>query len=217
MKYLLAIIIIVSFISACESGRERKVRSQREQQEKVESSRRAEELRVKEAAEERETTRLLAEKEAQKRREQEIHDFYINNSLETGVAPYRYIYGGNPSCDEYGCSVIKVQTPDNSDVLVTIKQNGTVVRHAFIKAGDSYKFEMPDGTYQPFFYYGRGWYPEKEMKDTPSGKLKGGFVEREVFGKDVPQKLSNNILTYKLILQENGNFSQKPSNAEEAL
>jgi len=101
--------------------------------------------------------------------------------------------------------------------LVTIKRGEAVVRHAFIKAGRSYTFELPDGTYQPFFYYGKGWNPEKVMKQTDCGTLKGGFLTNENFGKDSPQVLSNNILGYELILQQNGNFSTRPSNANEAL
>ncbi len=142
---------------------------------------------------------------------------YINNSLSTGSTPYSNMYGANSPCSNWGCSQIKVKTPYNSDVLVTIKKGDKVVRHAYIKAGSSYTFEVPDGTYQPFFYYGKGWNPEKIMKQTPDGPLKGGFVTKEEFGKDSPQTLSNNILEYELILQYNGNFSTKPSNAKEAL
>lgn len=149
--------------------------------------------------------------------ELEMHDKYIDNSLETGDTPYSDFYGGNPSCRNYGCSQIKVITPLNSDVLVTIKKNNRVVRHAYIRANSSYTFEILDGTYQPFFYYGKGWNPEKVMKETPQGALKGGFVADESFGKDDPQTLSNNILEYQLILQRNGNFSTRPSNAEDAL
>jgi hypothetical protein len=89
--------------------------------------------------------------------------------------------------------------------------------HAYIRANDSYTFEMPNGTYQPFFYYGKGWDPEKIMKETPEGTIKGGFVSDESFGKDDPQTLEDNILTYQLIFQTNGNFSTRPSNAEDAL
>jgi hypothetical protein len=147
----------------------------------------------------------------------EEYDKYIENALQTGEMPYYDFYGGNPSCDEYGCSQITVRTPSNSDVLVTIKQNGEVVRHAYIQANDSYSFSFPNGTYQPFFYYGLGWNPEKEMKETPQGILKGGFIENESFGKDDPQYLENQILEYELILQQNGNFSTIPSSAEDAL
>lgn len=50
-----------------------------------------------------------------------------------------------------------------------------------------------------------------------NGKIKGGFISNENFGKDEPQYLNNNVLEYKLILQQNGNFSARPSNGEEAL
>lgn len=75
-------------------------------------------------------------------------------------------------------------------------------------------FRFPNGVYQAFFYYGKGLNPEKEMKN---GTIKGGFMTNENFGKDQPQSLSNNQLTYELILQQNGNFSTQPSNPEEAL
>ena len=161
-------------------------------------------------------TRKAQQKEAEeekKQREKEIYDKYINNSLPTGSTPYFDYYGGNPSCDSYGCSKITIRT-SNSDVLVTIKNNDKVVRHAYIKSGGTYTFSMPNGTYQPFFYYGKGWNPEKAMKN---GQLKGGFISEEDFGKDDPQTLMNDILTYELILQTNGNFSTRPSNSFEAL
>ena len=49
------------------------------------------------------------------------------------------------------------------------------------------------------------------------GRMKGGFITNESFGKDIPQYLNNNSLSYELILQPNGNFSTRPSNSEEAL
>ena len=100
-------------------------------------------------------------------------------------------------------------------MIVTIKNSAKkVVRHAYINSGSSYTFSLPNGTYQTFFYYGKGWNPEKPMK---GGKIKGGFITNESFGKDDPVYLNNNILEYELILQINGNFSTRPSNPEEAL
>lgn len=139
---------------------------------------------------------------------------YLNNSLQTGATPYSKYYGVNSSCSDNGCSQIKVKTPYNSDVLVTIKKNDVVVRHAYIQASDSFTFSFPNGNYQAFFYYGKGWNPEKEMKN---GEIIGGFVADESFGKDDEQSLYNNILSYELIMQPNGNFSTSPSNPEEAL
>lgn len=138
---------------------------------------------------------------------------YINNSLSTGATPYAKYYGSNKKCEYGDCSQIKVVT-SNSDVLVTIKEDDKVVRHAYIKANDSYTFSFPNGKYQVFFYYGRGWDPEKSMKN---GEMKGGFIANEDFQKDAPQYLYNNILEYQLILQQNGNFNTRSSDASEAL
>jgi hypothetical protein len=141
---------------------------------------------------------------------------YKNNSLRNGAKPYSYCFGSSNSCGGYGCSQIKVKTPYNSDVLVTIKKNDRVYRHAYVKASSSYTFNFSNGTYQAFFYYGKGWNPNKFMKNTSCGELKGGFISNEHFGKDYPQDLYNQILSYELILQQNGNFSTKPSNKDEA-
>jgi hypothetical protein len=156
------------------------------------------------------------EREELQRIEQEIYDEYIDNSLFTGATPYEHCFGSNSSCSSYGCSQIKVRTPANSDVLVTVKKDGKVYRHAYLNSNSDYTFEFPNGTYQTFFYYGKGWNPEKIMKDTGCGKLKGGFVANEHFGKDRPQELVNTILEYELILQQNGNFQTTPSNPNEA-
>ena len=191
IKSLLAAFCLVLVISSCESEAEKKKRLAKEKQERIE---------------------LKAKKEKE-RRKKAIHDKYIDNSLETGATPYSKYYGGNSSCDNYGCSQLKVKTSD-SDVIVIIKKSENVVRHAYISSNSSYKFSFPDGTYQTFFYYGKGWNPEKKMK---GGKMKGGFIDNEDFGKDESQTLSNNILEYQLILRENGNFRTRPSNPEEAL
>ena len=182
-----------------------------EEQRRITREKREEQERI--AKEQREAEEERLEKE---RKVCEEYNKYINNSLPTGSTPYAYLYRGNKSCNDYGCSQIKVRT-SNSDVLVTIKQNERVVRHAYICKNSSYTFEIPDGIYQTFFYYGKGWNPNKVMKETPQGTLKGGFIEDESFGKDSPQTLNNNILEYQLILQKYGNFSTKPSNVEDAL
>ncbi len=135
---------------------------------------------------------------------------------KTGDTPYAYCYGADHKCTGQDCSQIKVVAPNNSDVLVTLKKDNKVVAHAYICANSSYTFEVANGVYQPFFYYGKSWSPEKTMKMTDCGVLKGGFTQNENFGKDTPQSLNNNRLTYELVLQQNGNFSTRPSNVNEA-
>jgi hypothetical protein len=214
--YLLLSLISLFCLSSCESAIEKQQRLELEDQHKIEIR----ELREKAANEKAfkiELERSEREKEAEiERKEKAIYNKYINNSMSTGATPYAYCFGKNKSCTDWGCSKISVKTPYNSDVMVTIKNNGLVVRHAFIRANSSYIFEFPNGTYQAFFYYGKGWNPNKIMKQTGCGTLKGGFVENESFSKDSPQNIKNSVLSYELILQENGNFRTKTSSPEEA-
>lgn len=135
--------------------------------------------------------------------------------LTHGSSPYSYCFGDNNDCN-ISCSQISVKASTDSDVIVLIRNNGTVYRNAFISRGMSYTFNLPNGTYQPFFYYGQYWDNEKYMKETTCGALYGGFKENEHFGKDSPQYLENKILSYELILQRNGNFSTKSSSLNEA-
>lgn len=86
-----------------------------------------------------------------------------------------------------------------------------MVANAYIKAGGSYKFNLPNGTYQVFFYGGRGWNPNKTM---PNGQ-DGGFVANESYSKDEPVSLDYQGLEYELIPQRNGNFSTEQSSARE--
>lgn len=226
-KYIYIIMAFAILSTSCESEEERKAREYKEELarvELVEKQKAEDEARAVKLEKERIDREILAEierKELETQLEEErkakaIYDKFIDNSLRTGAEPYSYCFGSNKSCSEYGCSKIEVKTPYNSDVVVTIKRNGKVYRHAYIKSGSKYAFEFPNGTYQTFFYYGKGWNPNKFMKKTTCGKLKGGFIESEHFGKDSPQSLHNNVLNYELILQQNGNFSTKPSNSDEA-
>jgi hypothetical protein len=223
---IIALVATGIYFATRETPEEKQARLAREEQQRIELAQQEEQRRIerekREEQERIEREKREAEQQAaeqarleKERQEREEYNRYINNSLSTGATPYSYMYGGNRSCNDYGCSQIRVKT-SNSDVLVTIKRNDKVVRHAYIRSNSSYTFEMPDGTYQPFFYYGKGWNPNKIMKETPQGVLKGGFIESESFGKDYPQTLNNNILEYQLILQTNGNFSTKPSSANEA-
>lgn len=206
LKYIIILFCSLVAFSSCENESQKRDRLEREELQKIEL-----EAQMEQEAE------VLASKQEQERQEQAIRDKYINNSLNTGETPYSYCFGKNKACTSYGCSEIIVKTPFNSDVLVTIKKNDQVYRHAYINASSNYSFEMPNGTYQAFFYYGRGWNPEKIMKETDCGLIKGGFVDNELFSKDDAQSLSNEIITYELILQENGNLKTEPSDAEEAL
>lgn len=195
MRTLLPCILTFSLLTfSCESEEAKKSRLERKEQLRKEQQAQLEEARVKKQA---------------------ILEFGAN-SLRTGETPYAYCFGANGGCYGQECSQIKVRTPSNSDVLVTIKSDNIVIRHAYIKAGNTYTFDIPNGTYQTFFYYGKGWFPDKVIKQTTCGLLKGGFLQDEYIGKDDPQVLNNDILSYELILQQNGNFSTRQSSSTEA-
>lgn len=128
---------------------------------------------------------------------------YMDNRLQTGASPYK---NAKLSGDE---STIEVKTSagDENDVVVIIKHNGKIVRNAYIQGGDSYQFSVPNGTYQVFFYGGKGWNPDKKM----AGGYTGGFVSNESFSKDNAVTLDYQGLNYELIPQRNGNFNTKQS------
>jgi len=139
---------------------------------------------------------------------------YLGNSLSTGAMPYKAVYGKSYQCPYSQCSGIRVTAPGESDIVVIIKHNnssGKVVAHGYIKAGGTFQFDIPDGTYQTFFYYGEGWNPNKSMGNG----VKGGFVKNEIFSKDNPQDIYSGVLSYVLQLQRDGNFRTKGSNKGE--
>ena len=133
---------------------------------------------------------------------------YYNNHLSTGSSPYSS--SGRSASDESQISV-STSASSNCDVVVIIKSRGEIARNAYIRAGGSYTFYIPNGTYQVFFYGGKGWNPNKVM---PNG-LEGGFVANESYSKDSPVSLEYQGLTYELIPQQNGNFSTQQSSANE--
>lgn len=206
-----------AIVRNCDSPEERKQKEIKRQELRLQRESELEANRLENARRSEQEELARKARLEQERIEQEIQDRYISNSLQTGATPYRICYGGNRSCSQDGCSEIRIKTPFGSDVIVIIKKADDVVRHAYIRAGDSYTFQLPNGTYQPFFYYGKGWNPDKFMKETSCGSLYGGFVSNEVFSKDYPQLIEGQILTYELTLRTGGNFSTKGSSLNEAL
>lgn len=131
---------------------------------------------------------------------------YADNYLSTGSVPY-----SNRSLSGTG-SEIKVKSSTNGeDMVVIVKNNGSIVRNAYIRKGGSHTFYVPNGRYQVFFYSGKGWNPNKQMP----GGMRGGFVERESFAKDYAMNLDYESVTYDLVPQYNGNFSTASSSATE--
>ena len=139
--------------------------------------------------------------------ENSIESQYIDNSLSTGSQPYsnEYDVTGNES-------QISVSTSSNSKTdIVILRSEGSIVDNAYIQAGGSYTFNLANGSYQVFFYGGKGWNPNKTM----SSGLAGGFVANVgLIQKDSPVSLNYQSLSYT-VPQQNGNFSTQQSNASE--
>jgi len=142
---------------------------------------------------------------------------FTSYSQYNGATPWSNCFGKNASCDYYGCSAIKVITSSSSPVVAIVKRYGNVIKHAYISAGSSYEFELKDGTYQVFFYYGTSWNKYKRMSSDECTSLYGGWDYNEQVTKDNPIRLSGEIMTYTLTSVINGNFNTKPSNIKEAL
>ena len=138
-------------------------------------------------------------------------------SQYTGATPWENCYGKNASCEYVGCSDIRVNTSSNSSIVAIVKKYGKVVKHAYISAGGSYTFQVPDGTYQVFFYYGSEWDRNKSMNSKDCYSLTGGFTSKESVSKTDRITLKGQIMTYTLTYTTSGNFSPKSSNLEEAL
>ena len=170
--------------------------------------------RIETAKEEQRLREEASRREAERQR---LESQYGTNSLLNGSAPYSRWYGNNLYLDDYTPhSEIRVKAPYNSDVIAIVRynnMNGSVAGHKYIQAGNSVTIYLRNGyNYQTFFYYGKGWYPDKDM----SGKVRGGFIKSEAFSKDgSPSYLENQILSYELTMQQNGNFKTSSSSEGE--
>ena len=142
---------------------------------------------------------------------------FTSYSQYNGATPWSNCFGKNASCDYYGCSAIKVITSSSSPVVAIVKRYGNVIKHAYISAGSSYEFELKDGTYQVFFYYGTSWNKYKRMSSDECSSIYGGWNDNESVSKDSPITLKGQYMEYTLSKVTNGNFSPDKSNIKEAL
>lgn len=165
------------------------------------------EIAAKIEKEKQEKEKAVREKAVREKAAKRV-SLYINNRLKTGAVPY-----SNSSCKGKESTIcVKTSTKSFSDVVVIIKRSNRIVRNAYIQAGDSYAFSIPNGKYQVFFYMGNGWDPQKRMGEGYSG----GFVGNESYSKDgTTVSLTHQDITYELIYKPKGNFRTEHSNASE--
>jgi hypothetical protein len=144
-----------------------------------------------------------------------LFSFY-SFSQYNGSTPWDNCFGKNAECKYVGCSDIKVNA-SSSPVLVIVKKFGKVIKHAYVSSNNSYTFEVSDGTYQVFFYYGKNWSSTKKMNSGECSYIYGGWIDNEYVSKDNPITLKGQIMTYTLTEVTYGNFSPKSSTLNEAL
>ena len=166
---------------------------------------------------EEERKRLELEELRRLEEQKRLEKLYGTNSLKNGAQPYSRWYGKNLYFDDYTPhSEMRITAPSNSDVIAIVRYkngNGAVAGHKYIQAGSTVTIYLKNSfEYQTFFYYGKGWWPNKDMKNG----LKGGFILGEEFSKDgTPCYMENNVMTYVLTYTEHGNFQTSQSDENE--
>lgn len=142
--------------------------------------------------------------------------YFTSFSQYSGATPWSNCFGKNASCKYVGCSDVIVKASSSSAVVVIIKKYDQVKKHVYISAGDIHTIELPDGTYEAFFYYGTDWNRNKRMSSSECSNLYGGFNSDENVTKD-DFTVKGQSLTYTLYQVVGGNHQNKPSNLGEAL
>lgn len=135
------------------------------------------------------------------------YETYIDNQLKTGSKPYKDYYHSRT-----GNNYLDFKTSGN-DYVIIVKDYGSsdVVNHIYIRAGDTGRLYLPDGTYNIYFYGGKGWNPDME-----NGNVKGGFVSGGHIQKDGPVELYNQYGEYTLYPVQNGNLQLQGASKGEA-
>ena len=136
------------------------------------------------------------------------YDTYINNQLETGSKPYKDYYRSRT-----GENYLDFKTSGNDYVIIVRDYaSSEVVNHIYIRAGDNGRLYLPDGTYNIYFYGGKGWNPNMDNGNVTGGFVSGGHVQ-----KDGPVELYNQYGEYTLYPVQNGNLQLQGASKGEAL
>lgn len=127
------------------------------------------------------------------------YEKYIDNQLETGDQPYSTEYGTGWTGDNY----LDFKTSGACDYIIIVRtvNNNKVINHVYIRGGESARLYLPDGSYNIYFYSGKGWNPDKQK-----GNVVGGFVSNESTQKDEDVSLYNRYGEYTLYPVQHGNL-----------
>ena len=139
---------------------------------------------------------------------QKLKNKYLEQRLDNGCKPYSAYYG-NPTTGE---NYLSFKTSGDCDYVVIVKnhRDQKVYNHIYIRGDQSGKVYLPNGTFDVYFYSGKGWDPEKN-----NGNVIGGFVAEESFQKDNPIELNNSYCEYTLYPVVYGNLKLDKTNKSE--
>ena len=146
-------------------------------------------------------------------------------SLATGAKPYAAMYGSG-RYDSESMSYLEVKNSVETDAIVMLydTRTGRVVRHAYLRAGATYKLrQLPSGIFDMRVYQGVNWNPNKYMgPNAPTG----GFESEESFTVcrpadylDMRHTESYNGVSYPtytvtLYKVRNGNFAMEETSSK---
>ncbi len=135
------------------------------------------------------------------------YDTYINNQLPTGAKPYKAFYRTRT-----GENYLDFKTSGNDYVIIVRDyKTSKVVNHVYVRAGERGRLYLPNGTYNIYFYGGKGWNPLME-----NGNVVGGFVSGGSISKDGPVRLHDEYGEYTLYPVKNGNLHLESATSDEA-
>lgn len=133
---------------------------------------------------------------------------YIDNQLPTGAKPYKKYYRSRT-----GENYLDFKTSGNDYVIIARDYNTSkVVNHIYVRANDKVRLYLPDGTYNIYFYGGKGWNPNMQ-----NGNVIGGFVSGGHIQKDGPVELYGQYGEYTLYPVQDGNLQLEEATQGEAL
>ena len=110
-------------------------------------------------------------------------------------------------------SMVEVKVPsDSADQVLIVKENGSIVHNAYIRAGDIDRVYLPNGKYNIFFYAGEQWDPSITICER-----KGAFKRGEFCRLNESVHLYNESVSYDLRYNDFGTYYLVYCDEEDAL
>lgn len=145
----------------------------------------------------------------------QVDNPYIDNRLTTGSKPYSRFFGSSQTGDNY----FHFKTSGDHDYVVIVKRtySGTYVNHIYIRGGDNAKLYVPNGTFDVFFYSGKGWDPEKSVGSFTGGFVRGGSMQKDEEIDLYESERGIPYVEYTLYPVSNGNLTLDYANINSVL